>query len=203
MKSALSIKVKRNIFAPAFQGNSFSFPFSAGRFSKRSPVFLHFGLVAQLNSASDYGSEGCRFESCRGHLKRKPCIKMQGFVFWERRKIFFRKRTKMTKPQHFSDACLHFQERVQRITRGNPIGITSMASNPCEPTRRQCQGNNNYFCRRKRLASLSVFPLKYFQVSFPMDVSVTNTSSELKIPIKKPPKTSVSLHSFKIICQKR
>nr|AOE12718.1 hypothetical protein [uncultured bacterium] len=26
------------------------------------------GLVAQLNSASDYGSEGCRFESCRGHI---------------------------------------------------------------------------------------------------------------------------------------
>jgi hypothetical protein len=25
--------------------------------------------VAQLNSASDYGSEGYRFESCRGHLK--------------------------------------------------------------------------------------------------------------------------------------
>ena len=25
------------------------------------------GHVAQLNSASDYGSEGCRFESCRGH----------------------------------------------------------------------------------------------------------------------------------------
>lgn len=25
------------------------------------------GLVAQLNSASDYGSEGYRFESCRGH----------------------------------------------------------------------------------------------------------------------------------------
>gem|GEM_PF-5053132 len=37
--------------------------------------------MAQLNSASDYGSEGCRFESCRGHLKRKPCIFMQGFVF--------------------------------------------------------------------------------------------------------------------------
>ena len=27
------------------------------------------GLVAQLNSASDYGSEGYRFESCRGHKK--------------------------------------------------------------------------------------------------------------------------------------
>ena len=26
------------------------------------------GLVAQLNSASDYGSEGYRFESCRGHF---------------------------------------------------------------------------------------------------------------------------------------
>ena len=25
--------------------------------------------MAQLNSASDYGSEGYRFESCRGHLR--------------------------------------------------------------------------------------------------------------------------------------
>ena len=25
--------------------------------------------MAQLNSASDYGSEGYRFESCRGHIK--------------------------------------------------------------------------------------------------------------------------------------
>ncbi len=29
------------------------------------------GLVAQLNSASDYGSEGYRFESCRGHNIRQ------------------------------------------------------------------------------------------------------------------------------------
>ena len=28
------------------------------------------GSVAQLNRASDYGSEGCRFESCRSHKKR-------------------------------------------------------------------------------------------------------------------------------------
>lgn len=27
------------------------------------------GSLAQLNRASDYGSEGCRFESCRSHLK--------------------------------------------------------------------------------------------------------------------------------------
>lgn len=26
---------------------------------------MHFGSLAQLNRASDYGSEGCRFESCR------------------------------------------------------------------------------------------------------------------------------------------
>src|SRR5690606_35579906 len=29
----------------------------------------YIGDVAQLNSASDYGSEGCRFESCHGHKK--------------------------------------------------------------------------------------------------------------------------------------
>ena len=29
------------------------------------------GPVAQLNRASDYGSEGYRFESCRGHKKDK------------------------------------------------------------------------------------------------------------------------------------
>ncbi len=27
------------------------------------------GSVAQLNRASDYGSEGCRFESCRSHQR--------------------------------------------------------------------------------------------------------------------------------------
>ena len=35
------------------------------------------GLVAQLNRASDYGSEGYRFESCRDHkkeLKRVPFL---------------------------------------------------------------------------------------------------------------------------------
>ena len=29
------------------------------------------GFVAQLNRASDYGSEGYRFESCRGHKIKK------------------------------------------------------------------------------------------------------------------------------------
>ncbi len=37
------------------------------------------GLVAQLNSASDYGSEGYRFESCRGHIKQKPIAEAMGF----------------------------------------------------------------------------------------------------------------------------
>ena len=42
---------------------------------------LRKGLVAQLNSASDYGSEGCRFESCRGHLKQKVHYASNGFLF--------------------------------------------------------------------------------------------------------------------------
>ena len=29
------------------------------------------GSLAQLNRASDYGSEGCRFESCRSHTKKR------------------------------------------------------------------------------------------------------------------------------------
>ena len=32
------------------------------------------GLVAQLNSALDYGSRGCRFESCRGHESENPTV---------------------------------------------------------------------------------------------------------------------------------
>ena len=39
------------------------------------------GLVAQLNRASDYGSEGYRFESCRDHkkeLKRVPFLFQHG-----------------------------------------------------------------------------------------------------------------------------
>ncbi len=31
-------------------------------------IFAQNGFVAQLNRASDYGSEGYRFESYRGHL---------------------------------------------------------------------------------------------------------------------------------------
>ena len=43
---------------------------------KISATFAHVkrqqhGLVAQLNRASDYGSEGYRFESCRDHKKGK------------------------------------------------------------------------------------------------------------------------------------
>ncbi len=37
------------------------------------------GLVAQLNRASDYGSEGYRFESCRDHKKESK--KKLAFLF--------------------------------------------------------------------------------------------------------------------------
>ncbi len=37
------------------------------------------GSVAQLNRASDYGSEGCGFESRRNHFKVKALIKYGWF----------------------------------------------------------------------------------------------------------------------------
>ena len=40
------------------------------------------GLVAQLNSASDYGSEGYRFESCRGHDKHKATLDKVWFLYF-------------------------------------------------------------------------------------------------------------------------
>ncbi len=39
------------------------------------------GSVAQLNRASDYGSEGYRFESCRSHKERQHRKKLPLFVF--------------------------------------------------------------------------------------------------------------------------
>ena len=41
------------------------------------------GSLAQLNRASDYGSEGYRFESCRSHLRlRKKAIPRDLFSGW-------------------------------------------------------------------------------------------------------------------------
>ena len=42
---------------------------------------ISFGLVAQLNRASDYGSEGLRFESLRGHknIQKPHSIYVWGF----------------------------------------------------------------------------------------------------------------------------
>ena len=45
-----------------------------GRFKKSAYLCIAIkknGPVAQLNRASDYGSEGYRFESCRGHFKKR------------------------------------------------------------------------------------------------------------------------------------
>ena len=36
--------------------------------------YQSFGSVAQLNRASDYGSEGYRFESCRSHKGSRKAI---------------------------------------------------------------------------------------------------------------------------------
>ena len=47
-----------------------------------------FGRVAQLNSASDFGSEGWGFESLRGHYKQKAHPpKADGFLFYGKMKV--------------------------------------------------------------------------------------------------------------------
>ena len=48
------------------------------------------GLVAQLNRASDYGSEGYRFESCRDHKKESKLKHLLSF-FHIRRSAKLRK----------------------------------------------------------------------------------------------------------------
>ena len=45
-------------------------------------AFKKYGSVAQLNRASDYGSEGCRFESCRSHKKRLSVFQITFFCFY-------------------------------------------------------------------------------------------------------------------------
>ena len=45
--------------------------------------------MAQLNSASDFGSEGWGFESLHGHIKHKTCNEIAGFVIWKRSKHSF------------------------------------------------------------------------------------------------------------------
>lgn len=60
----------------------------------RIAQMLNKGCVAQLNSASDFGSEGYRFESCRGHKKTKMLrfLNRSFFVLDESSTIFFFKR---------------------------------------------------------------------------------------------------------------
>ena len=48
----------------------------------KSDTQLQIGLVAQLNSALDFGSSGCRFESCRAHTDKSACHK-QALFLWE------------------------------------------------------------------------------------------------------------------------
>ena len=49
--------------------------------SCRSHEIVEIGSLAQLNRASDYGSEGCRFESCTNHKKPADRICWQAFLF--------------------------------------------------------------------------------------------------------------------------
>ena len=40
------------------------------------------GPLAQLNRAFDYGSKGCRFESCRGHKEKAECCAQHSAFFY-------------------------------------------------------------------------------------------------------------------------
>ncbi len=48
--------------------------------SNVTPSF--FGPVAQLDSASDYESEGYKFESCQGHFFKRKYAEKQLFAFF-------------------------------------------------------------------------------------------------------------------------
>ncbi len=68
--------------------------------------------MAQLNSALDYGSRGYRFESCRGHLKRKVCMRMQAFLFFRLSKAYaFVKNEKQKSTTLFNVVDFSFSER--------------------------------------------------------------------------------------------
>ena len=52
----------------------------------KSDTQLQIGLVAQLNSALDFGSSGCRFESCRAHKGKKAHPRGWAFLIFGRAK---------------------------------------------------------------------------------------------------------------------
>ena len=69
--------------------------------------FENEGSVAQLNRASDYGSEGYRFESCRSH------------------------KTLKTSKVHFGSFFLCFvitNPWWERMGKANPVGVTKKIS---------------------------------------------------------------------------
>ncbi len=78
--------------------------------------------MAQLNSASDYGSEGYRFESCRGHLKQKVRTIVRTFLFFakaERSSKLGEKQKSATSRR--GGATFYFQAGAQRKGEANPV----------------------------------------------------------------------------------
>ena len=69
--SILNLKKNRSNFAFRFAG------------LLKLPIFAttKTGLVAQLNSALDYGSRGYWFESSQGHLRMKSLHESVGFFY--------------------------------------------------------------------------------------------------------------------------
>ena len=76
----LVVSKKLRTFAPANQKSTAAFSASRNRRGAKE------GSVAQLNRASDYGSEGCGFESRRNHKKSKVIDqKSVTFLFYSKK----------------------------------------------------------------------------------------------------------------------
>jgi hypothetical protein len=78
------------------------------------------GHVAQLNSAPDYGSGGCKFESCRGHYKQKVYYESNRlFYFYKTSKACFCKESENKKAAAEGGWTFYLQKRIQKDTEGN------------------------------------------------------------------------------------
>ena len=78
---------------------------------------LH-GSLAQLNRASDYGSEGYRFESCRSHQpKPHDGINNPGYIKYPGFFVISKPATPNTAPKSIGHACFPAYRFLQTIRR--------------------------------------------------------------------------------------
>ena len=87
------------------------------------------GHVAQLNSASDYGSEGSRFESWRGHLSMKSSPEKAGFFFSNEAQACLQAEVSKEKVASQGLGAFHVDYGAARKTErseGNPAAVQGL-----------------------------------------------------------------------------